>query len=119
MIDWIARAAAQFSQPGATPTDETDERGISSVSSVPAPGAFETREGVSSVSSVPTLASSEKREVDFDSRVTCTTCAHYRPAQQRCMNQRTAMLWSAEVGPALAALPQNCPGFRPSARARS
>lgn len=44
-----------------------------------------------------------------DPRVTCIDCSHYRPG--RCGNYRAAALFTADVGAALAALPQRCPGF--------
>ncbi len=47
--------------------------------------------------------------LDPDGRVTCTDCTHARSGW--CANHRRAGLWSPEVGPALATLPQRCPGF--------
>ena len=49
MIDWAARLKMVFSQRRRVGTDETDERGVLSVSSVPNGRVREKREGVSSV----------------------------------------------------------------------
>lgn len=54
-----------------------------------------------------------QRLLDPDPRVTCTSCRHYRP--HRCGNHVAALLMNPDVGPALAALPQRCPGFAPAA----
>jgi hypothetical protein len=55
--------------------------------------------------------------MDTDLRVTCTACANLRSGH--CLTPKAALLSSrygkAEIGPALAQLPQHCPGF---ARAR-
>lgn len=48
----------------------------------------------------------------LDPRVTCVDCLHYRPAAQRCLNHRMALLPTADVGPDLAALPQHCHGHQ-------
>ena len=45
-----------------------------------------------------------------DPRVTCIECGHYRPG--RCGNYRAAALFTNDIGPALAALPQRCPGYK-------
>ena len=45
-----------------------------------------------------------------DPRVTCIECSHYGAG--RCANYRAAGLFAADVGPALAALLQRCPGFK-------
>lgn len=50
---------------------------------------------------------------DTDDRVTCAECAHYTPGRWHCGNHRRAGLGTAIVGPALAALPQRCAGFKP------
>jgi len=49
-----------------------------------------------------------------DDRVSCVECARYRPTQHRCTDHRRAGLASAEVGRALAALPQRCPVHAPA-----
>jgi hypothetical protein len=46
---------------------------------------------------------------DPDPRVVCIACRHYH--RDRCGNWRRSMLGCIEVGPALAALRQHCPGF--------
>lgn len=48
---------------------------------------------------------------DLDDRVVCIGCRHYQVG--RCRNHRRAGLATSEVGRALAALPQRCPGFGP------
>lgn len=50
--------------------------------------------------------------LDPDPRVTCTACANYIPPKHRCANHGAALLWSADIAPALAALPQHCPAHR-------
>jgi hypothetical protein len=69
----------------------------------PEDGALAALATVATLARVATLA---------DTRVTCTTCRHHLPLQFRCGNHRAALLWSGEVAPALAVLPQNCPGWR-------
>lgn len=51
-MNWLAKAKAHFSETALTPTAKTDERGVSSVSSVPSGSIYEFPRGVSSVSSV-------------------------------------------------------------------
>lgn len=53
-----------------------------------------------------------ERVGDLDDRVVCTGCRHYRAGY--CLNHRRAGLAAPEVGRALAALPQHCPGFKAS-----
>ena len=48
-----------------------------------------------------------------DDRITCTTCQHLKG--NRCMNAKAAQIgvWaSIEIAPALAELPQHCPGYK-------
>ncbi|WP_423460390.1 hypothetical protein [Ottowia sp. VDI28] len=51
-MSWLALAKARFSENRPNPTDETDEREVLSVSSVPTGRIYEFPKGVSSVSSV-------------------------------------------------------------------
>ena len=46
-----------------------------------------------------------------DTRVTCQRCDHYSSAAHRCRNYRAALLFGPDIAPAIAALPQHCPGF--------
>lgn len=55
-MNWLAKAKAHFSETAPTRTDRTDERGVSSVSSVPTGRVYEFSKGVSSVSSVGVTA---------------------------------------------------------------
>ena len=54
-----------------------------------------------------------------DHRVRCEDCAHFERRHWRCVNARLAQLQtrigvtSADVGPELAALPQDCQGYAP------
>ena len=52
-MNWLAKAKAHFSEMAPTPTDKTDERGVSAVSSVPTGRIYEFPQGVSAVSSGP------------------------------------------------------------------
>ena len=45
----------------------------------------------------------------LDPRVKCVDCRHFR--QWQCADWKRARLLSPSVGPALANLPQRCPGF--------
>jgi hypothetical protein len=55
---------------------------------------------------------------DIDPRVTCNTCRAYQDG--KCLRPNAAGLaltrGIAEIGPALAALPQRCFGFRATAK---
>ena len=55
-MNWLAKAKAHFSEMAPTPTDKTDERGVSAVSSVPTGRIYEFPQGVSAVSSVGVTA---------------------------------------------------------------
>lgn len=58
-MTWLAIARARFSQMRHAPTDETDERGVSTVLSVPSGCVPDFSKGVSSVSSVGVTGLSE------------------------------------------------------------
>lgn len=47
----------------------------------------------------------------LDPRVRCVDCRHFNRKFWQCGNFRQARLLSPSVGPALANLPQRCPGF--------
>ena len=51
------------------------------------------------------------RDREADARVSCITCSHYRPATHICRNHKGALLQGGAIAPALAVLPQNCPGW--------
>ena len=55
-MNWLAKAKAHFSEMAQVPTDKTDERGVSAVSSVPTGRIYEFPHGVSAVSSVGVTA---------------------------------------------------------------
>lgn len=53
-----------------------------------------------------------------DRRVTCNACRHFERRYWRCVNARAAGLHTrlgvtaADIGPELAALPQDCPAYK-------
>jgi hypothetical protein len=65
-----------------------------------------------SVSQLATLAGGADGDAIDDDRVTCGRCLHFERSRWHCGNHRLALLATAVVGPALAALPQRCPGYR-------
>lgn len=50
-----------------------------------------------------------RRDREYDERVNCTECKHYRPG--RCGNHRRAELRTHDLGRDLAAMLQRCRGF--------
>lgn len=112
----VARCAPQVMQRATTPADDAtaSATGVQQGRDFHRQGAATADATTAQLGSctppathAPVVAPSCTPEVD--TRVTCLTCAHYRPG--RCRNHRAALLWSGEIGPALAALPQHCPAW--------
>lgn len=91
----------------------------SGVSIIVKPGARLTDSDAERIGAVKQELLALLRAEAGDERVTCATCRHHDPSGHRCRNFRAALLACPEVAPALAVLPQNCPGFgvRPPASA--
>ena len=106
-MNWLAKAKAHFSEMAPTPTDKTDERGVSAVSSVPTGRIYEFPQGVSAVSSVGVTAIFENCiSVEELIEAAMRACDHHNdsaaarlPGASRC--RPGAELWRAY----LAALP--------------
>ncbi len=77
-MNWLAKAKAHFSEMAPTPTDKTDERGVSAVSSVPTGRIYEFPQGVSAVSSVGVTAIFENcLSVEELIEAAMRACDHY------------------------------------------
>jgi hypothetical protein len=94
LLDRAAKRAAQHGYPAtpATRLPEPADKGsqVATVAGYPASG-----------------------QADTDSRVTCVRCRNYSRTLHRCRQHRAALLQGSDIAPALAVLPQHCPGFQP------
>jgi len=141
MSGWAEKARAYFEKSPPNPTDETDERGVLSVLSVPTGGHFQKINVVANAEpyyykseikvtearlnrlfalglpdNISSITASRliERDREGDDRHLCLECKHLRgwPDRWRCGNHRAAGLGEAAIPGEWPLLFQRCGGFQ-------